>query len=319
MPKITIGLGKTSKQEGGKFAWMKTHAQLSQKHGSLRKYLHDRISRVEPPRSRMVVHASDLTKEDYEFCPRERVLQLLLGEKGKDEYLNTCLAFTFSMGHAIAEVLIHGHLLDIAVGNWKCPHCGNVVKFSLHPKTGCPECGHRKLNYEEVRIKCKSSGASCGIDLFVKLPGRPKLQLVELKTMEKDGFKDLKSPLSEHRIRTSLYLRMVADSDYAHLVDSEEGIVLYVIKGFGASDPSLAGDGVHEKLSPFKEFVVGRDDATVEPYLASAKPVKTFHETGEIPEGICEVYDCKRALKCSTRTRCFSGDFKAGSIMPLGE
>lgn len=286
--------------------------------GTLRAYLHDQMAGYDEPRSRLITHASDLTNDEVEFCPRERALQLYTGSKSKGRYIDPCLTYTFAMGHYMAEMLIEEWLGDIVVGDWVCTHCKMALVFSKRPKVACKNCGGTHWKYKEIRVKDETTGVSCGLDLLVKLPNRPKLQLIEIKTMIKDQWKALKAPLAEHRLRTNLYLRVASGSDYRNQIDTKQGILFYMIKGYGGSvDEDLSKEGITDKMTPFKEFVVTRNDEDTEIYFKKGRAVQVYKDTGVAPEGVCETYDCKRAKSCEMRAKCFSGDFKSGGLFPL--
>lgn len=110
-------------------------------------------------------------------------------------------------------------------------------------------------------------------------------------------------PLPEHRIRTSLYLKLVSDSGspYLNHINLHEARVLYVSRGFGKQHP------VYKEILPFKEFVVERDDSLFQKPLILAKQVKVFRESGKIPSGICKTALDKRAKACEVCAQCFSG------------
>lgn len=298
-------------------SFLKKFSDHVTKSGTVRKFLHDRMGGMDEPRSRMNIHASDLTKDDYEFCPRERALQLLTGHKGKANYINTCLQYTFDLGNHMATMMIDKYLVEIAVGDWKCTHCGNMERFCKRPKVGCHNCGGRRWEYHEVRVKCPQSGVSCGLDVLIKLPNRPKLTLLELKTMEKDGWGKLKAPMAEHRIRTNLYMNTIARSELSHQIDTENSIVLYMIKGYGGGDITLKNDGIMDQMTPFKEYEVTRNKECSDIHFEKASAVTQYLLTGKMPEGICEVFDCKRATACTMKKQCFSGEYKHGNLYPL--
>ena len=109
--------------------------------------------------------------------------------------------------------------------------------------------------------------------------GEKKLKPIELKTMDKDQFKDLKGPLAEHRLRTNLYLRIMAESSspWSNTVNHEKATVLYVSKGgWGCADPQLKEWGLKEEFSPFKEFEISRDDSQTDDLADRARTVKEF-------------------------------------------
>ena len=142
--------------------------------------------------------------------------------------------------------------------------------------------------------------------------GEPKLRPVEIKTMDKDQFKTLVAPLAEHKLRTTYYLRIIAESDHswATMVSTERSTILYVSKGgYGCQDDTLKGWGLREQFSPFKEFTVERNDAMTEALDRRAKVVKDFRD-GKVgmPHGLCVTALSKRAKFCPQRAACFSGE-----------
>lgn len=278
---------------------------------SLCSYLNKRLETRKPARSPNVIHASDITKDDPEFCPREVVLLRLLKAKRRDESFSVALNVTFGIGNAYHDLVRDTWLRDIAVGDWVCPHCGNRVYFCKEPKTACIKCGSKKWEYTELTFISNETKATGSIDLIVDL-GLPKHVVVELKSLDKDQFNDLVAPKAEHRIRTSLYLRMIETSQSSHIdkIDLTHARILYVSKAFGKKD-------INGKFTPFKEFIVARDDSATELYVSKAKAVKLFEETGEVPAGVCPNSFCKRLKSCNVATSCFTGKYPAGMIIPL--
>jgi hypothetical protein len=142
--------------------------------------------------------------------------------------------------------------------------------------------------------------------------GQPKLRIVEIKTMDKDQFKDLAAPLSEHRLRTKLYMRIIDESEgtYKQRINTSEADIFYVSKGgFGIADPQLKAWGLSEGFSPFKHYVVKREPKAADLPSKLAKVVKDFRakEVG-MPVGICATAMDKRAKACSMCKPCFSGN-----------
>lgn len=278
----------------------------------LRYHLHRRLVVYERERDPWVLHASDLTRED--FCPRERVLLRKLDREPKGRTLTAAQRLVHLVGQQQQE-LITELLADVAVGDWACSACGAVQEFCPRP-TSCPECSFDLLHYREMRFTSEVSGGSCGADLLVRLPGRELLVLVEVKGLQKDEFQSLRMPLAEHRVRTSFYLRCIAESGNPakREIDCTEARILYVTKGgWGQRDPEVSewglGDGA---WSPFKEFVVARDDEASGYVFENAVSVTRCEEDGTYPEGICPTRMVQRAKSCPVVHECFSGRFPAG-------
>lgn len=300
--------------------FLKKASEISKGPASLKKLLHDYLSGYEKGRSLKTLHASELTKD--EFCPRFYALSDLLRSKPYDRWLSTSEAVTFRMGRRLQEDVVNDlAAMNKLVGDWKCHGCGKLFRFQGRPAK-CTECFCRAFAAEEVRFVSEVSGASCGVDALVNFGGG-KLVPIEIKTMDKDQFKALVAPLAEHKLRTALYLRIIAESVEAksNMVDTSKAIVFYVSKGgYGCADPTLAEMGLKEKFSPFKEFVVVRDDDRTEPLTVSAKTVYDFRQgKAGVPKGICATAMDKVATKCPRRTACFSGDYPAGAMMKVDD
>ena len=151
--------------------------------------------------------------------------------------------------------------------------------------------------------------------------GEPKLRAIEIKTIDKDMFKDkhtkkeLVAPLAEHKLRTALYLRIIAESGHpwSSLVSTDAATILYVSKGgYGCQDLTLKSWGLKEQFTPFKEFTVKRDDKMTESVSRRAQVIKHFRD-GKVgmPCGVCPTAFAKRAQFCAQRSPCFSGEYLA--------
>jgi hypothetical protein len=281
--------------------------------------LHTHLHGRDPQRSLALVHASALTKEDTPFCPRFYALADVTDTIPADGWISTSEQVTFAIGHGLQDQVVHWFAdMGRAVGHWKCLGCNHLHRFINRPMK-CHHCGSRNFKPEEVRFVSEKSGASCGIDMLYNA-GKPKLRITEIKTMDKDVFKDLKAPLSEHRIRTMLYMRIIDESAgtgptaWKNRIDTTEADILYVSKGgYGVADPDLKKWGLSEHFSPFKHYTVARNPKAVEPYSHAAKVVKDFRaKTAAMPTGICHTAMEKRAKACAMCKACFSGAFPAG-------
>ncbi|MCL4743811.1 MAG: hypothetical protein KJZ83_00200 [Burkholderiaceae bacterium] len=277
---------------------------------SVKYLLHRHLSGYDKARSLKTIHASSLTKPEG-LCPRMYALHDVTGIKSKDEWLTTSSAVTFQMGRDLEWNVVNWFAdMGKAVCHWKCIACGTLHEFQTRPLK-CQQCGVSRFDPKEVRFVSAVNGASCGVDMLVAV-GETKLRPIELKTIDKDEFKALKAPLAEHRWRTNLYLRLIAESDHSwsNMVSTEVATVLYVSKGgFGCQDLELKKWGLTEQFSPFKEFEIKRDDSQTDDITRRAKAIKDFRE-GKVgmPCGICPTAMVKRASMCALKSACFSGD-----------
>ena len=280
---------------------------------SVKYLLHQHLNGPEPERPLKNVHASELTKPDG-ICARAYALSDVTKQKPGNRWLSTSENMTFALGRVIQDLVVDAFAdMGKAICHWRCLNCNCLHEFTSRP-IACNKCGSKRFRYEEVRFESAVSGASCGVDMLLAL-GDSKLRPIEIKTMAADQFKPLAAPLAEHRLRTNLYLRIIAESKQscASLVATDRANVLYVSKSaYGCADPQLKEWGLKEGFSPFKEFVVERNDADTDAIVKPAITVKQFRD-GEIgmPKGVCSTAMTKRACSCAFKSACFSGEHPA--------
>lgn len=291
-----------------------------QKSTGLRKLLHRQFSTQEPGRPITRVHASDITYSSHPFCPRERAYLHQNKKKPPMQRLSTSEHMTFGIGHAVEDLIIAGFIENgMAIGDWKCEHCGKFFRFCKQPPK-CDGCGDRRLKYVEVRVTSPITGVSCGIDLVLDFPGDAKHTIVEIKSMDKDQFKQLIAPLAEHQTRSKLYLRSIAEAQgqddqlFTNLLRTDRAFILYSTKGgYGtACEEVPTWDFWDAAFSPFKDFIIERDDASLDGVVAPALEFKLWYDAFkagdtelDLPARICSSSMDKRAKSCSCLSPCF--------------
>lgn len=272
--------------------------------------LRKNIGGVVAQRSHETVHASDVTKEG--FCPRQFAFNDLFKVKPQDEVLSTELAVTFDVGRETARLFCEKWAGNDIVGRWRCRRCSAEAEFSRKPpREGCPNPGGlHDLEYLEIGAQHSASHVTGSFDALMDCGG-DKLILTELKIMGMKEFDTIVAPLAEHRIRTSLYLRLLAGSEnpYKQYINLDYGKVFYVTRGHGKKHP------LYNTILPFKEYTIGRDDETSDAFLLKGEKVKNFREFGIVPEGICAHAGTACAIACKHKVACFSGQYPAGSTV----
>lgn len=277
----------------------------------VRRLLHRHVGGFEPPRSKKTVHASSLTKQEVEFCPRKyRLMDLHPEAKDKAEHIDTALEVTFAEGRAKQKLLNEVWLRDYMVGGWVCRFCRRAVEFDTYAGALArlnTRTDHTcQLEYVEVRCEDPIAGHSGGLDALVVLKKGEKLRLVECKIMGSDQFKQLKMPLAEHKVRTQLYMRTLAKSTqkWAKQIDTERASVLYIMRGHGIKD-------AEHGISPFREFEVKRDHKGVAEYAARAHAVTLSRREPErgTPCGVCKNAMTERAQSCPVAKQCFGAKY----------
>lgn len=279
---------------------------------SLRYHLHKALRSSKPGRDLKNLHASDMTKG---FCPRERLIRVIKGMEPDKEHINAPQQMVFDLGNAVESIVVRRAAeAGIAYGDWQCPRCDLIYRWRTRPER-CTDCGSQSFVYRTRRLYSEKSGISCGIDLLVRL-SPDRLTCVEIKTMQKDDFKKLVAPLAEHKLRTNLYMRIARESadEGAKMIDHEQALVLYVDKGgYGILDGTLLVWKMGDKFSPFKEFVVKRDDSMTDEMSIRAAAYKQALLTKTICAGICTGPVDGPAQKCRVAKDCFSGAFPTGA------
>lgn len=252
------------------------------------------LGRKYPERSHKTVHASDVTKDD--FCPRQYLLMDAHNVSAQDKFINAGLKATFDVGEATAALVVKW-MGQRAWGKWVNADGTKIIPFGTMPEGVYGKDWH----YHEVKFmgSCDVSGS---IDLIADL-GHPKKRVVELKIMKVDDFDKLAAPLAEHRLRTQLYLHLIATSEnpVRFLLDTDEAHILYVSRGFGKKNEDVG------QIVPFKEFTVKRDDQAIAEYIERGNMVKTCREQKTIPViKVCDNIMCPTAKKCPVRQQCWS-------------
>jgi len=133
--------------------------------------------------------------------------------------------------------------------------------------------------------------------------------ITEIKTMNKNDFDKILTPLPEHRLRTNLYMWILDKSlhPFRDKINTQEARVLYVSRGYGKMNATW------NEILPFKEFTVKRNDPDLDEFLKRATSLQVFRGAQQtMPSGICATAVDKIAKQCSVCPQCFSGDYPAG-------
>lgn len=243
------------------------------------------------------IHASDLTKDH--FCPREVCLVREYDLPLPKDYHTCALRLTFDIGNATAQLIADEWGGQAVIGNWRCRVCHSFRSFTRKPAQ-CKCKPWATWEYREVNFVDRESKASGNLDLIVDL-GEAKYRIVELKIIKPEDFAEIKAPLAEHRVRTSLYLDIIKNSShpYRKAINTHEGIVMYVSRGYGKKVEGLG-------VLPFKEFKVLSNPTTDAMYQDRARAIALYEEKKQpLPPRTCESAGCKRATKCNAVTKCF--------------
>jgi hypothetical protein len=266
----------------------------------------------QPGRSMKIVHASDVTKID--FCPRRWALFDLFEKEAQPQYVATAMDVTYQMGFHAETLVVEEWAGDAVVGNWRCRHCGIQRSMVPKPDGWCNEDQKHWWKHIQMVVSAPEYGIQGGIDALFNI-GIPQLVVTEVKTMNPTEFDAIVAPLPEHRLRTSLYMWILANSKhpYKEKINVQEARVLYISRGYGKLNAEW------NEILPFKEFTVKRNDLDLNEFLKRAKALKVFRDQGLMPGGICNTALDKIAKNCSVNAQCFSGKYPSGKYPPKVE
>lgn len=286
---------------------------MKQPLGSLRDLLHGHISRQDQERPPWNLHASDITKEDG-FCGRYPVLMKLHSNPKDAGYIplpsknvTTSMAVTWEWGRLVERRVIDWFAeMGLAHGDWVCKHfgCGTTHPWRTKPKQ-CVKCNGTDFQYIEPRAKSDYSGASSGLDMLVRMPGRPLLVFTEIKSIDAEKFKTVLAPLAEHRVRTMLSLRNIAESPDPRMkeVDNQVGFTLYVSKGGYGTKTAMVEGG----FTPFREFQITRNDKAIDHYAENSRAAHlALKGEGPMPARLCKHHSDGKAQRCPAFKQCWA-------------
>lgn len=192
----------------------------------------------------------------YKECVRLNVIGTKLGRK-KTSWVSVQSKVTFGLGNALHSYIQNSPEVfgDKRVGYWKCIACNTILYFGQPPKGKCTNCGAHKsaLIYEEFILKVDSPVMVSGHpDLFLDHPDG-LIRVLEIKTIKKDSFLELRYPLVEHVWQILTYMRLCnrCKNPTPRKVNEHIGYVLYVCK-----------EHTSNKILPYKMFPVVYDEAT---------------------------------------------------------
>lgn len=252
------------------------------------------------------LHASDISQPA--FCPREVSLVKELNLPPGTSYIAQALRATFDAGNDQQARVNNDWLVSVMFGNWKCTSCGKVDNLRYKPET--KKCGDTicRYRYREPLLHCADVGVHGSIDGLVNV-GTGALRLMEAKIIAADAFKPLAAPLAEHALRSRIYLYLLANTQWLKhtgipKIDTKRASILYISRGHGAKNS--AG-----KISPFREFIVTRDDNAIRKELSKAKAYTMYQTQMGVgyPCRVCTTPMDKRAQSCPVVSACFSSNF----------
>lgn len=192
----------------------------------------------------------------YKECVRLNVIGTKLSRR-KTDWVSVQSKVTFGLGNALHSYVQNSPEVfgDRRLGFWKCLACGKIRYFGKPPRAQCDKCGARveATIYEEYTLQVESPVIVSGHpDLFLDC-GKNRMRVLELKSMKKENFLELRYPLVDHVWQILTYMRLCNRSKRPppQKVDEKVGYILYVSKGQTANN-----------VLPYKMFPIVYDEST---------------------------------------------------------
>lgn len=273
--------------------FVKSAAELESSQPPIDSLVYNRLMRTERDRDCDPIHASDLTKKD--FCAREIWLRRHHEILGRERFIPAQLGWAFKFGDFLNDVLTNDILRDTIYGEWECDRCHH--RYVGMAKDKCTKCANGRYKYREIVMTDAGLRVISSKDLF--LAHNNALLMHEIKSMDKDEFRNIKAPLPEHQERTHLYMYLVRRNiaQYKALekfLDRNYFYISYFCKCVGLKHKDTG------KVTPVRTFKLKYDPKIAAPFVERARLVagKT------IPPPISEKRAHKHCRECTAKQLC---------------
>jgi hypothetical protein len=255
----------------------------------------------EPEKSRAggeLVHVSSLINGDW--CPRAHLIHRA---HAQDHYENVLpqMRIVWALGRAaeqhVRSQFIRAHGKHRVIGKWQCL-CGESTREGVGAEfVKCTGCGSPIETYRELVLHDAELGLIGSPDLvFVAEDGG--YEVVEIKSIKKDGFAELIGPKPDHVLQCYGYVDFLRRTTGNRV----NGRVLYVAKDF-----------INPKQSPYREYRIDDHfEATASQVYDGLKytlsKMREHQQSNTLPERLdaCSSPASKRARNCAACTLCFS-------------
>lgn len=237
------------------------------------------------------IHASSLLS----FCPRMWRIATV-EELELMEHPRAAMRVVWAMGraaeHHVRTSVITSVGMENVIGLWTCP-CRSTQHDGLGDRTRtCPRCRLPLLTYNERPVWEHDLRIVGNPDLQLWL--WEKVQVVEIKSLNKTAFDVLSRPERDHVFQVNQYGRMLRA---AGVPVHDTAIIFYVCKDFRWD-------------SPYKEYHVGREelDGVIAAQWEQVRHYRAHERDGSYPARltVCSHTGAPTAKNCPVVVSCFS-------------
>lgn len=224
-----------------------------------------------------------------DFCPRAATLAAETGQPLQST--SSGIRIVWKIGRAVEAHVREQFFLahrELMFGHWKCA-CGSLTYTGGHRQSVCPTCKTPADIYGEYTLHDHNAMITGSPDLLIRHEG--KLRIVEIKSINKEGFAKLNKPQADHVFQINHYARMLGRE--AHSTN----IILYVKKDF-------------DFKSPYKEFHVPitAQAAGIRNSLEQQREALAARSAGRLPPRLCACVSptSPTAKACGMVVACFN-------------
>lgn len=259
-----------------------------------------RLMDSEPEKSRAggeLVHVSSLINGDW--CPRAH----LISQRHQQQQFENVLPqmrIVWALGRAaeahVRQQFIRAHGKHRVIGNWQCL-CGESTREGVGAEfVKCTCCGSPIETYRELVLHDAELGLVGSPDLvYVAEDGG--YEVVEIKSIKKDGFTELTGPKFDHVMQCYGYVDFLRRTTGLRV----GGRVMYVAKDF-----------ISPRDSPYREYSITPHESAAKQVLATLRQglgeMREHAQSETLPDrlAVCASPASKRAKNCAACTLCFS-------------
>ena len=243
------------------------------------------------------IHISTLIGKDW--CPRAHLINSQYSQQHFENVLPQ-MRIVWALGraaeHHVRTQFIKAHGKHRVVGNWRC-YCGATsIEGAGSESAGCTSCGKEVDAYNELVLHDPETEIIGSPDIVFVMPDG-SYEVVEIKSIKKDGFVLLKAPNFDHVMQCFGYVEFLRRTTGKTV----NGRILYVAKDF-----------VAPRESPYKEYPIKSYEKQAMQIFADLRQgvvsMKANKDQNTLPErlALCSSPASKRAKGCVACTLCFS-------------
>lgn len=267
------------------------------------------------------VNASDLG----ELCPRFHYFAC----QHKDQYLtsgiiDSALSVTFEMGRALETFVRKAFLEKISItkvlANWVIRDDIPIQREDMisdqwnHDLQKWEKCefrlGHPHNTLADFR-EVRYSGLVTGRVDWMYLDNDNKITVCELKTISRDQFDSLKSPINKHIVQDLSYIRLAHEDQRIKTLGyfiNFIGKVFYTCKDFRRRNEEDRASGANPMYKEFNIPFIEYKALMKERWDAAKEAVDAANTNTKPADRLCKSFLKGRGKSCPFSCRCFMGD-----------